>query len=167
MKLFFPNWFTANAPNSPKLNSRVHCQQHFNFIIHHIKIFSYTIKIQLIFTDTVTNTSHKVTNYVAKQSFICLVVKCLKMRYFHPRHDTCIAGNGTYATFEEMVFVGTNNQINERWAAVDRSIYHKHLKHWLRIFPRKHVSTNRPRLHKYDLPVKSVLKLPIEPISLY
>ena len=48
-----------------------------------------------------------------------------------------IAGNGTYPTFEEMVFLEGTTQINERWAAVDRSIYAKHLKHWLRIFPRK------------------------------
>ena len=83
---------------------------------------------------------------------------------FSSRSD--IAGNGTYPTFEEMVFVdGKSTQINERWAAVDRSIYHKHLKHWLRIFPRKHVSTNWLWLHKYELPVKRTLKLQIELIS--
>ena len=34
------------------------------------KIFSYTIKIQIDFIDTTTNTSHEVTNNIVKQSFI-------------------------------------------------------------------------------------------------
>ena len=36
------------------------------------RIFPHTIKLWLLFIDTATNTVRKVTNYVAKQSVICL-----------------------------------------------------------------------------------------------
>ena len=47
------------------------------------EIFSYTIKIQLSFIYTATNTSRsKVTNYVRKQSVICTVTISMTMGEF-------------------------------------------------------------------------------------
>ena len=53
------------------LNVTTECSiGHFSLTIHH-KIFSYTIKMSLLFIDTATSARHRVTNYIVKQSFIC------------------------------------------------------------------------------------------------
>ena len=50
--------------------SRVQQWANFNLIIHHTKHFPTQKTIQLLFIDTATNTSCKVTNYVAKRNVI-------------------------------------------------------------------------------------------------
>ena len=70
MKRCCTSLFSANARILPKLQQSAasstfqpHNKSH--------KIFSYTGKTRLLFIDTGTNTTCKVTYYVVKQSFVC------------------------------------------------------------------------------------------------
>ena len=50
--------------------------------MHHTKYFTTQQKIRPLFIDTVTNTSHKVTNYVSKQSFMRTCSNVLAWAHF-------------------------------------------------------------------------------------
>ncbi len=48
-------------------------------------------------------------------------------------------GNGSYPTFEEMVFENRTTRVRESWDAVERSLYHLHYQKWVKWFPRTQV----------------------------